>query len=285
MFVKVGIDTWRGVDGVHRHAICRARSPASTTFTCSADLADASTEATQAIGAYVEELENEVRPKAKASFRLGRERFEQKLRLEEGIALPVDRLLAIAERELRQDAGRIPHAGRPPQRRRSDRGVAQGEAARIPAPGHADRDRARAARRAADVPRRATAIVDCPRAASVRRGADAGVFPLVVGQHVDAGAVRIAAVARDVLPDRRRSDVVRRSADRAPARFQHPDAVEHLDPRGVPRPLPPLPAPAQGGVEGPPLDDVRAGVVHGRLGALLRADDDRGRLRPRAITR
>ena len=68
----------------------------------------------QTIGAYVDDLENDIRPKAKGTFRLGRDRFEQKLRLEEGITLPVDRLLAIATRELaatqeefRQVAGRL----------------------------------------------------------------------------------------------------------------------------------------------------------------------------------
>ena len=78
------------------------------------DLADACTEAVQTIGAYVDDLENDIRPKAKGTFRLGRDRFEQKLRLEEGITLPVDRLLAIATRELaatqeefRQVAGRL----------------------------------------------------------------------------------------------------------------------------------------------------------------------------------
>ena len=39
-------------------------------------------------------------PKARATFRLGRDKFEQKLRLEEGISIPIERLLAIAEREL-----------------------------------------------------------------------------------------------------------------------------------------------------------------------------------------
>ena len=47
-------------------------------------------------------LETEVAPKARASFRLGRDKFEQKLRLEEGITIPVDRLLAIATRELHE---------------------------------------------------------------------------------------------------------------------------------------------------------------------------------------
>jgi uncharacterized protein (DUF885 family) len=56
----------------------------------------------------VQYLETEVAPKARASFRLGRDKFEQKLRLEEGLPLAIDRLLAIAERELRatQDAFR-----------------------------------------------------------------------------------------------------------------------------------------------------------------------------------
>ncbi|PYQ96080.1 MAG: hypothetical protein DMF97_15940, partial [Acidobacteria bacterium] len=58
------------------------------------------TEAAQAVGSYLEYLENEVAPKARASFRLGRDKFEQKLRLDEGITIPVDKLLAIATREL-----------------------------------------------------------------------------------------------------------------------------------------------------------------------------------------
>jgi len=55
----------------------------------------------QALGGYIEYLEHDVAPRARASFRLGRERFEQKLRLDEGITLDADRLLAIAMRELR----------------------------------------------------------------------------------------------------------------------------------------------------------------------------------------
>src|SRR5258708_12710563 len=65
------------------------------------DLADAQAEAGQAVASYVEYLEIEAAPKARASFRLGKDKFEQKLRLEEGLAMPVDRLLAIATRELK----------------------------------------------------------------------------------------------------------------------------------------------------------------------------------------
>ncbi len=73
------------------------------------DLADASTEAASAIREYARHLRDEVAPTARGSFRLGRKRFEEKLKLEEGITLGADRLLAIAQRELAetQEAFRI----------------------------------------------------------------------------------------------------------------------------------------------------------------------------------
>jgi uncharacterized protein (DUF885 family) len=65
------------------------------------DLADASTEASNAVGAYVAYLENDLAPRARGSFRLGRERLLQKLQLDEGLAFDHERLLAIATRELK----------------------------------------------------------------------------------------------------------------------------------------------------------------------------------------
>jgi uncharacterized protein (DUF885 family) len=64
------------------------------------DLADASTEAATSIGGYIDYLERDLAPRSKGSFRLGREKFEQKLRLDEGLTLGADRLLTIATREL-----------------------------------------------------------------------------------------------------------------------------------------------------------------------------------------
>lgn len=64
------------------------------------DLADAQAEAIAAIGSYIEELETETAPRARASFRLGPEKFAAKLRLDEGIDVPLDRLLDIGLREL-----------------------------------------------------------------------------------------------------------------------------------------------------------------------------------------
>ncbi|MBA3271644.1 MAG: DUF885 domain-containing protein [Acidobacteria bacterium] len=100
IFVKVGLDALRGVMSFIDSDLPKAFRRLDDVQLLS-DLADASQEAVQSVGEYVEYLETEVRPKAKASFRLGQEKFEQKLRLEEGLNLSVERLLAIADRELR----------------------------------------------------------------------------------------------------------------------------------------------------------------------------------------
>lgn len=135
IFVKVGLDTFRGVMSFIDRDLPKAFGTVDDLHLL-ADLADASTEAVQSIGAYVEFLENELRPRARASFRLGHDRFTEKLRLDEGIQLPVDRLLAIAERELaatqevfRTLAGRL-NGGDPIESWR------RAKAQMHPAPGH-----------------------------------------------------------------------------------------------------------------------------------------------------
>ena len=100
IFVKVGIETMRGVLTFIEQDLPRAFSNVDDLHLLG-DLADAQTEALQAVGAYVESLEKEIAPRARASFRLGREKFEQKVKLDEGLSVPVDRLLAIATRELK----------------------------------------------------------------------------------------------------------------------------------------------------------------------------------------
>ena len=112
IFVKVGIETLRGAQKFIDDELPRAFSNVDDLHLLG-DLADAQTEASQAHGSYIEYLEADVAPRARASFRLGREKFEQKLKLEEGLSIPIDKLLAIAVRELKatQDAFRT-HAGR-----------------------------------------------------------------------------------------------------------------------------------------------------------------------------
>jgi uncharacterized protein (DUF885 family) len=99
IFVKVGIETMRGALKFIDEDLPRAFADVDDLHLLG-DLADAQTEAAHAVGQYVEYLETDLAPKARASFRLGRDKFEQKLRLDEGVALPIDRLLAIATREL-----------------------------------------------------------------------------------------------------------------------------------------------------------------------------------------
>jgi uncharacterized protein (DUF885 family) len=97
--VKVGLETWRGALKFIEADLPRAFSTLDDLHILG-DLADTSTEAAAAITSYLDYLENDLAPRAKASFRLGQERFEQKLKLEDGVTLAYDRLLPIALREL-----------------------------------------------------------------------------------------------------------------------------------------------------------------------------------------
>jgi uncharacterized protein (DUF885 family) len=100
IFVKVGIETMRGALKFIEDDLPRAFSSLDDLHLLG-DLADAQTEASHAVSSYVEFLESEVAPKARSSFRLGGDKFEQKVRLDEGVSLPIERLLAIATRELK----------------------------------------------------------------------------------------------------------------------------------------------------------------------------------------
>ncbi len=113
IFVKVGLESWRGTLRFIESDLPRAFSGLDDLHILG-DLADTSTEAATAIKSYIDYLETDLAPRAKASFRLGRERFEQKLKLEDGVDISSDRLLAIALRELgavqeefRKVAGRL----------------------------------------------------------------------------------------------------------------------------------------------------------------------------------
>ena len=113
IFVKVGLESMRGTQRFIDEDLPRAFSRLDDMHILG-DLADASTGASAALGGYIEYLEKDLAPRSKGSFRLGRERFEEKLRLDEGMTLDADRLLAIAMRELaatqeefRRVAGRI----------------------------------------------------------------------------------------------------------------------------------------------------------------------------------
>lgn len=108
IFVKAAIDSLRGAVSFITHQLPRALASVDDLHLLG-DLADAQTEASDAIGAYIQYLDADVAPRARASFRLGRDRFEEQLRLADGITVPADRLLLLVERELAatQEAFRV----------------------------------------------------------------------------------------------------------------------------------------------------------------------------------
>ena len=101
IFVKVGLESMRGTRRFIDDDLPRAFGNLNDLHLLG-DLADAATEASTAIGGYIDYLEKDLAPRSKGTFRLGRERFQQKLLLDEGLGLDADRLLAIALRELQK---------------------------------------------------------------------------------------------------------------------------------------------------------------------------------------
>ncbi|NOT26244.1 MAG: DUF885 domain-containing protein [Acidobacteria bacterium] len=101
IFVKIGLETWRGTLKFIEADLPRAFSRLDDLHILG-DLADASTEVAHSISGFIDYLETDLAPRARGSFRLGRETFEKKLRLEEGVTLDADRLLSIALRELNE---------------------------------------------------------------------------------------------------------------------------------------------------------------------------------------
>jgi uncharacterized protein (DUF885 family) len=101
IFVKIGLETMRGTLRFIEEDLPRAFAGLDDLHLLG-DLADASLEAAGAIKSYLQYLEEELGPKTRSSFRLGREVFEEKLRLDEGIRIGAEALLKIATRELKQ---------------------------------------------------------------------------------------------------------------------------------------------------------------------------------------
>jgi uncharacterized protein (DUF885 family) len=101
IYVKAGLESMRGTQRFIDEDLPRVFGDLGDLHLLG-DLADAAAEAAASVAGYAEYLEQDLAPRSRGSFRLGRDRFEEKLRLEEGLTLPADRLLAIAMRELRQ---------------------------------------------------------------------------------------------------------------------------------------------------------------------------------------
>ena len=81
IYVKVGLESMRGALRFINDDLPRAFGDLSDLHVLG-DLADASAEASTAINKYIEYLETDLAPRSKGSFRLGRERFEEKFKLD-----------------------------------------------------------------------------------------------------------------------------------------------------------------------------------------------------------
>jgi hypothetical protein len=99
IYVKSGLETLRGALRFIETDLPRAFADVDD-LGLLGDLADAQTEAIDALKSYMAYLETDLAPKSRASFRLGAERFGGKLRLDDGIETPIGRLLEIGLREL-----------------------------------------------------------------------------------------------------------------------------------------------------------------------------------------
>jgi len=101
IFVKGGLETLRGTLRFIESDLPRAFADVDD-LGLLGDLADAQAEAIDATKSYIAYLETDLAPRARASFRLGADRFAAKLRFEDGIEIPLDRLLEIGLRELNE---------------------------------------------------------------------------------------------------------------------------------------------------------------------------------------
>ena len=113
IFIKTGAEAFDGTVAFIERDLPRAFGRLEDLHLLG-DLADASTEATDAIRRHTNHLRDTLAPRSRATFRLGRERFEGRLKYTDGISLSAERLLAVAERELartqaqfREVAGRL----------------------------------------------------------------------------------------------------------------------------------------------------------------------------------
>ncbi len=106
IFIKTGAEMFDGVVTFIERDLPRAFRRLEDLHLLG-DLADAATEATEAIGRYTGYLRGTQAPRSRATFRLGQERFNGRLRHREGIGLGAAELLAIGERELVRQQSRF----------------------------------------------------------------------------------------------------------------------------------------------------------------------------------
>ncbi|MEK6287566.1 MAG: DUF885 domain-containing protein [Acidobacteriota bacterium] len=98
VFLKIAIDTFKGTLSFVQTDLPRAFASVKDSKLQS-EFKNSTRTAADAIAKYIKHLEG-IKPDLKATFAIGKENYEAKLKYDEGIDVPVDKLLKIAEREL-----------------------------------------------------------------------------------------------------------------------------------------------------------------------------------------
>ena len=277
IFIKVGLESLRGTLRFIESDLPRAFGGLHD-MRVLGDLADASTEAAQAIGSYIAYLENDLAPRARGTFRLGRDVFEQKLRLDEGITLDADRLLAIATRELhatqeefRKVASRLDPKQKDPFAAWARAKTDHPPLGQVVATAQAQLDELKTFIQRQD-------IVSLPGSAEVQVAPTPRFYRWTFASMWTPGPFETRPLrAYYYITDADPSWPADRQEEHL-RDFNCRRAVGDLHPRGLPGALPPLPAPAPGVGDAEKVDPL---LVHrdGRgLGALLGTDDDGGRV-------
>jgi len=98
VFLKVAIDSFKGTLGFVQTDLPKAFASVKDPK-LQAEFKKATRTAGEALANYIKHLQG-IRPDPEATFAIGKENYEAKLKYDEGIEVPVDTLLKIAEREL-----------------------------------------------------------------------------------------------------------------------------------------------------------------------------------------
>src|SRR5215510_5411622 len=98
VFLKVAIESFKGTQSFVQNDLPKAFVSVKDQKLQS-EFKKSTKKAAESIGKYVKHLQS-IKPEASATFAIGKQNYEAKLKFEEGIDVPVDTLLRIAEREL-----------------------------------------------------------------------------------------------------------------------------------------------------------------------------------------
>ena len=245
IFVKVGIETMRGTLKFIDDDLPRALRRASTICTCSATSPTRRPKRRRRSAPTSSTSRPTSRRKARGVVpaRARQVRAEgQARRRHHAAGRP-----AAGDRHARAagDAGGVQNARRPHERRRSARGLGEAPKPSIRRPGelvNVGREQLEELKTFLE----RQSIVTMPAGEPITVAPTPEFYRWSFASMWTPGPVREQADARLLLPDRRRSVMADRAPGGAPARLQLPDAVVDLDPRGLPGPLPALPAPAAG---------------------------------------